>query len=112
MAARKRPRRSNSPLDIVRGIRTLKTIYRTKSKLRKLLPGVFSPGREAYFARALTALREWPELSREQWSTRAAAVIGPHSGARGPTPHLYPHSTYFPWDVSLHLLSHTALLSG
>jgi hypothetical protein len=31
MAARKRPRRSNSPLDIVRGIRTLKTIYWTKS---------------------------------------------------------------------------------
>jgi hypothetical protein len=46
------------------------------------------------------------------WSTRAAAVIGSHSGARGPNPHLYPHSTYFPWDVSLHLLSHTALLSG
>jgi hypothetical protein len=66
MAARKRPRRSNSPLDIARGIKTLKTIYSTKSKLRKLLPGAFSPGREEHFARAMLALREWRELSREQ----------------------------------------------
>src|SRR5262249_5482371 len=66
MAARKRPRRSNSPLDIVRGIKTQKAIYWTTSRLQKLLPGVFSPGREAYFARALMALREWPDLNREQ----------------------------------------------
>jgi hypothetical protein len=62
----KRPRRANSSLSIVRGIKTQKAIYWTKSKLQKLLPGMFSPGREAYFARAMMALREWPELSGEQ----------------------------------------------
>ena len=45
----RRPRLSNSPLAIVRGIRILKTIYWTTSRLRKLLPKVFSMEREDHF---------------------------------------------------------------
>ena len=62
----KRPRRANRQLSLERSVKAAKAIYWTKSRLRKLLPGVFSPGREAHFARALMALSEWPDLSREQ----------------------------------------------
>jgi hypothetical protein len=62
----KRPQRSNSAVDIVRGIKTLKTIYWTTSRLMALLPRVFSNKREEHFARALQALKAWPEKNPEQ----------------------------------------------
>jgi hypothetical protein len=62
----RRPRRSNQSLSIVRGIKTLKTIYWTTSRLRKLLPGVFSTAREEHFGRAIAALKSWPERTKEQ----------------------------------------------
>jgi hypothetical protein len=61
-----RPRRSNSALSIVRGIKTLKVIYWTTSRLRKLLPGVFSTAREEHFGRALAALNKWAKLNPER----------------------------------------------
>jgi hypothetical protein len=53
----RRPRRSNQPLSIVRGIQGHKTIYWTKSRLRKLLPQVFSTARAEHFAKAVKALK-------------------------------------------------------
>jgi hypothetical protein len=61
MTTARRPRRSNSALSIVRGI-----IYQTTSRLRKLLPGVFSTARQGHFARAVKALKAWPERTKEQ----------------------------------------------
>jgi hypothetical protein len=72
----RRPHRSNRPLSIVRGIQTLKTIYWTKSRLRKLLPGVFSTAREEHFARAVRALNAWPERTGEE-ILEAASRIDP-----------------------------------
>ena len=71
---RRRPHRSNSPLSIVRGIQTLKTIYWTSSRLRKLLPGVFSTAREEHFARAVKALNAWPERTKEQIAEDASRI--------------------------------------
>ena len=66
----KRPHRSNSPLDIIRDIKTQKVIYWTVSRLQKLLPGVFSSAREDHFAKA-----------REGTFNRA--LVYPKSGGRG-----------------------------
>jgi hypothetical protein len=68
------PRRSNSPLDIVRGIKTLKTIYWTTARLLKLVPRVFSNKREEHFGRALAALKKWPELNPEQVIEQASRI--------------------------------------
>jgi hypothetical protein len=72
------PKRSNSPLDIVRGIKTLKTIYWTTSRLLKLIPSVFSNKREEHFARALAALKKWPELNPEQVLEQASRISPKH----------------------------------
>ena len=75
----RRPRVSNSPLNIVRGITTLKTIYWTISRLRKLLPTLLSTAREDHFGRKLDALRKWaaehPETNDEM--LERAAKSGP-----------------------------------
>jgi len=63
---KRRPRRSNSALSIVRGIAGQKTIYWTTSRLRKLLRGVFSTVRQEHFAKAVKALKAWPERTKEQ----------------------------------------------
>ena len=63
---KRRPRRSNSALSIVRGIAGQKTIYWTTSRLRKLLRGVFSTARQEHFAKAVKALKAWPERTKEQ----------------------------------------------
>jgi len=63
----KRPRRpgiSNSPVDIVRGIKTLKTIYWTTSRLLKLVPGVFSTSREEHFGKS-----DWASLPSDGRTT-------------------------------------------
>jgi hypothetical protein len=73
---RRRPHRSNSPLAIVRGIKTLKTIYWTTSRLRRLLPGVFSTERERHFARAVEALKSLPKLTLEE-NIEACSRINP-----------------------------------
>jgi hypothetical protein len=82
MPGTRRPRRSNSALSIVRGIKTLKTIYWTTSRLRKLLPGVFSAAREEHFAKALKVLREWPEKNSEQ-ILDAASRVNVRRGVKG-----------------------------
>jgi hypothetical protein len=69
---KRRPHRSNSPLDIIRDIKTQKVIYWTVSRLQKLLPGVFNTAREDHFARALEALNKWPKLNPEQILENAA----------------------------------------
>ena len=43
-----------------------KTIYWTTSRLRKLLRGVFSTARQEHFAKAVKALKAWPERTKEQ----------------------------------------------
>ena len=70
----RRPRRSNDPISIVRAIRTAKAIYWTSAKLRKLLPGVYSTARQEHFARAVKALRSWPELTRDENFAAASRV--------------------------------------
>jgi hypothetical protein len=82
MTGKRRPRRSNSSLWIVRGIITQKVIYWTISRLRRLLPGVFSAAREEHFAKALKVLREWPEKSSEQILDEASRD-NPRRGVNG-----------------------------
>jgi hypothetical protein len=68
------PKRSNSAVDIVRGIKTLKTIYWTTARLLKLIPLVFSNKREEHFGRALDALNKWPKLNPEQVLEQASQI--------------------------------------
>ena len=82
MPGTRRPRRSNSPLSIVRGIKTQKVIYWTISRLRRLLPGVSSTKREEHFAKALKVLREWPEKSSEEILDKASRD-NPRRGVNG-----------------------------
>jgi hypothetical protein len=65
-AVSRRPRRSNQSLSIVRGIKTLKVYYWTTSRLRKLLPGVFSTARQEHFAKLVRALKALPTPTKKQ----------------------------------------------
>jgi len=63
------PKRSDEPLAIVRRIKTLKTIYRTKLQPQKLLHRIFVPAderREEYFGRKMASLREWAAKNPEK----------------------------------------------
>jgi hypothetical protein len=50
---RRRPRRSNDPLSIIRAIKTQKAMYWTVACLRNLVPGIFSTLRDEHFAKAI-----------------------------------------------------------
>jgi hypothetical protein len=66
MTGKRRPRRSNQSLTLNRGIESLKTIYWTESKLRKLLRRLVKNDRQKWFAARVKALNSWPERTKEQ----------------------------------------------
>jgi hypothetical protein len=70
----RRPRRSNSALDIVRGIRTQKVIYWTQARLLALLRRVTRNKREEWFAARIAALKSWPERTPEQILDSASRI--------------------------------------
>jgi hypothetical protein len=74
MTGKRRPHRSNSPLGIERRTESLKTIYWTESKLRKLLRRIIRNDRQEWFAARVRELKNWPERTKEEIMDNASRI--------------------------------------
>jgi hypothetical protein len=73
-APMRRPQRPNKSLGIEHRLTSIRTIYWTESKLRKLLRRIIRNDRQEWFAARVRELKNWPERTKDQIMDDACTI--------------------------------------